>query len=381
VPLLRRRNPAAMKVSAYVQLHRGTVMPTGVGQHLIHMTRGLSQRPGMDVNVLAPRNQLDRDEKISEGNPLAGIAARGLPLGRRWLEALWERTNYPKADYWCGDADWIYSPTEVYIATRRPRLAVTVHDLHAFESDLPWSGTREHLAFRRRWSRMMAPIIKHSSCILAASEFTKGRLCKLLNVKSDRVAVVGNGVDPLYFAAKDGLRSEMGERPYIVVVGGLTRRKGGDLILRVAQKLSQELPELRILVAGRGESAFTTPALAVGNIQLLQHIPTERLASLLHDATAAVFLSRYEGFGIPVVEAMAAGTPVISSNRGALPEVVGKAGLLLDPEETGSVVEAIRWFSRDAAARAEYIARGSIRAEGYRWERCVERLAQALETH
>jgi glycosyltransferase involved in cell wall biosynthesis len=344
------------------------------------MTRGLWQQPGVHVNILAPRNQLDRQERIPEGSPLAGIAARGLPLGRRWLEAMWQRSNFPKVDHWCGDVDWIYSPTEVYVAARRPRLAVTVHDLHAFESDLPWSNTREHLAFRRRWSRMMAPIIRNSACILAASEFTKDRLRKLLNVNPDRVAVVGNGVDPLYFEAKSGLCADIDKGPYIVVVGGLTRRKGGDLILRAARRLACERSELRILVAGTGEPAFTPAALAIGNIRLLQHIPTVQLASLLHDARAAVFLSRYEGFGIPVVEAMAAGTPVISSNCGALPEVVGKAGLLVDPQDTGAVVEAIKWLSDDAPARAEYIARGKLRAESYRWERCVERLVRALET-
>jgi glycosyltransferase involved in cell wall biosynthesis len=370
-----------MKVCAYAQLHRGAVMPTGVGQHLIHMIRGLWQHPGMDVEILAPRSQLDREEKIPEGNPLAGIAVRGLPFGRRCLEAMWQRANLPKADRWCGDADWIYSPTEVYIAARRPRLAVTVHDLHAFETHLPWSNTREHQAFRRRWSRMMKPIIGHAACILAVSEFTKDRLCKLLEVKPDRVAVVGNGVDPQYFDAPRGLYPDSGNNPYIVVVGGLTRRKGGDLVLRVARILARECPELRILVAGRGEAAFAPAALAIGNIRLLQHIPTVQLASLLQDATSAIFLSRYEGFGMPVIEAMAAGTPVISSNCGALPEVVGAAGCLLDPEDTGAVVEAIKWLSNDAPARAEYVARGRLRARSFRWEQCVERLVGALNSH
>jgi glycosyltransferase involved in cell wall biosynthesis len=368
-----------VNIATYAQLHRGAIAPTGVGQHLIHMTRGLWRRPGMDVKILAPRDQLDRNHKIPHDHPLAGIAARGMPLGRRWLEALWQRTDYPKADYWCSDADWIYSPTEVYIPVHRPRLAITVHDLHAFETDLPWSNTPEHLNFRRRWARIMTPIIRHSSCILAASEFTKRRLCDLLQVDADRVFVVGNGVDPAYFVTEAKPADAEG-KPYVVVVGGLTQRKGGDLVIRLAHTLRRESPELRILVVGQGEPKFTAPALAVGNIVLIQRMPTAELASLLRNAMAAVFLSRYEGFGIPVIEAMAAGTPVISSNCGALPEVVGDAGLLVNPEDTPAVAEAIRWFSNKAAARAEYVTRGKARAEGYRWEQCVERLVKALET-
>jgi glycosyltransferase involved in cell wall biosynthesis len=376
-----------MKIAAYAQLHRGMVMPTGVGQHLIHMIRGLSRRPGIDVSILAPRSQLDQ---LPDGNPLAGIAARGLPLGRRWIEAMWECLDFPKVDHWCGEADWIYSPTEVYVAARRPRLAVTVHDLHAFESNLPWSSTPEHQAFRRRWARMMSPIIQNAACILTVSEFTRGRLCELLKVDPGRVAVIGNGIDPLYFAAPgcaeapspetDPAQIGLGGRPYVVVVGGLTRRKGGDLVLQVAQILQREQPEMRILVAGKGEPAFSAPASDLGNVVLLQHVPTIQLVKLLRGAMAAVMLSRYEGFGIPVVEAMAAGAPVIASRSGALPEVVGDAGLLLDTEDVEGTAAAIGWLSKDDGARDRYVSRGKARAEGFRWERCVERLVQALES-
>src|SRR5262249_45431270 len=154
---------ARMRVVAYLQLHRSTNTPTGVGQHLIHMVRGLWRTPGLDVSILAPRNQLDCSGSVPVDNPLNSIPARSLPVGRRWLETMWEQLNAPKADRWCGKADWVYTPTEAYVAVRRPRLAVTVHDIHAFEPNLPWSGTPRHRAFRRRWARMFAPIINHRS--------------------------------------------------------------------------------------------------------------------------------------------------------------------------------------------------------------------------
>jgi hypothetical protein len=162
---------------------------------------------------------------------------------------------------------------------------------------------------------MMSPIIQNAACILTVSEFTRGRLCELLKVDPGRVAVIGNGIDPLYFAAPgcaeapspetDPAQIGLGGRPYVVVVGGLTRRKGGDLVLQVAQILQREQPEMRILVAGKGEPAFSAPASDLGNVVLLQHVPTIQLVKLLRGAMAAVMLSRYEGFGIPVVEAMA----------------------------------------------------------------------------
>ena len=77
----------------------------------------------------------------------------------------------PKLDHWCRGVDWVYTPTEAYIAVRGPRLAVTVHDLHAFETNLPWSNSPAHQALRRRWAAMFRPIIKRADLILAPSDF------------------------------------------------------------------------------------------------------------------------------------------------------------------------------------------------------------------
>lgn len=370
-----------MKIAAYAQLHRGTTMPTGVGQHLIHMVRGLLHHPGIDLCVLAPYNQLDRNGRIPAGDPLAEVPVVGLPLGRRWLEGMWEQLNLPKVDTWCPDADWIYTPTEVYVAGARPRLAVTVHDLHAFEPDLPWSETPEHRAFRRRWTRMMTPIIARASCILTVSEFTRDRLSALLHVAPERVAIIGNGVGEAYFEATSGTGdSEFSDRPYVMVVGGLSRRKGADRVLCMARELRRELPEMRVLVAGRCEAEFCAPAAAIGNMQLLQYVPTDRLARLLRGAIAALMLSRYEGFGIPVLEAMASGAPVISGRAGALPEVVGNAGVLVDADDPAEIVSVIKWLSSDPASSNAYRTRGAAHAQHYRWDRCVERMVNALQS-
>jgi hypothetical protein len=102
-------------VAVYAHLHR-TRSPTGVGQHLTQMIKGLARVPGVEMMVIAPRNQLDETGRIPLQNPLAGIPARGLPLDRRWLEAMWERLDRPRIDHWCRGVDWVYSPTEAYIA-------------------------------------------------------------------------------------------------------------------------------------------------------------------------------------------------------------------------------------------------------------------------
>lgn len=368
-----------MKVAAYTHLHR-SYAPTGVGQHLIRMVGGLRDWPGVDLTVIAPRAQLDEACRIPAGNPLSGIPARGIPLDRRCLEAMWQRLNLPKIDRWCSNADWVYTPSEAYVATRRPRLAVTVHDMHAFEPDLPWSGTPAHLAFRRRWAEMFQPIIRRADRILAVSAFTERRLVELLGIEPRRIAVVGNGVDPAYFDPPSGAPADELAEPYVLVVGGLTQRKGGDFVLQVAQALHRHMPRLLVRVVGCGEAELERQSAALPNVVLLGFVETGRLVHLLRNAVAMMLLSRYEGFGIPVVEAMAAGAPVIVSRWGALPEVTGDAGVLVDAENADEVVSAIRMLSNDSATRNDLRARGRKRAEDYRWTRCVERLVAALQS-
>lgn len=367
-----------MRVAAYAHLHR-THAPSGVGQHLIQMLGGLDRWPDVELTVIAPRAQLDAARRIPAGSPLSGVPARALPFRRRWLETMWQELNAPKVDRWCDGADWVYTPSEAYVAAGRPRVAVTVHDMHAFETGLPWSDTPAHRAFRRRWARMFDRIIARADKYLVVSHFTCRRLVELLGVDDRRIAVVGNGVDGAFFLPPDpAMAASDREAPYVTVVGGLTRRKGGDLVLAVAHELQRCMPQMRIKIVGFGEPELGRRAAALDNVELLGFVETEHLVRLLRGAVGMMLLSRYEGFGIPVLEAMAAGTPVIASRWGALPEAVGDAGLLVDADDTGDVVAALRMLHDDTSARAELCARGRARAAEFRWARCVERLVAAL---
>src|SRR5262249_22469714 len=142
-------------------------------------------------------------------------------------------------------------------------------------------------------------------------------------------------------------------RRNILVVGGLTRRKGGDLVLQAARELRRRLPDLRVVVVGSSEKEVHAAASELNNIVCLGFVPETELVRLLQGALAMIFLSRYEGFGMPVLEAMAVGIPVIASRFAALPEVAGDAGLLLDAEKPREVAAAIEMLARDEMAWSE----------------------------
>ncbi len=376
------------RVTAYVQLRRAQISPTGVGKHVIAMVRGLSEQPGFSVTVAGSNREMNEQGQLRNDSPLSGLKAVALPGSTQGIERWWRTIKWPAVERWAGESDWVYCPAESYVPTKRARLAVTVHDLHALETDLPWSDTPRHRFFRLKWQSLMRPIVRHASLLLAVSEFTKRRLTEFLHVDPSRIVVVGNGVEDVFFeepsaSLQHGQRDETNklrvpEEPFVLVVGGLTMRKGGDLALAVARELERARSPLQILVAGHGEQALHARAKMCPNVTLLGYVSEPELRSLLRKSVSLLFLSRYEGFGIPALEAMAAGTAVVCSRAAALPEVVGGAGLLVDATDAPAVAALLRDLSGDDATRQRLITAGRERANAYRWSACVSRLAAAL---
>jgi len=369
-----------MKVAAFVQLRR-TLTPTGVGIHTIEMCRGLHAQPDIDLKLLVSGKELNGDGRISSRFPVNDLPACSYPLSRVWMERIWRVLRMPSADRWCPGSDWVYSPAETFVPVKKAKSVVTIHDMYPCERDLPWSDSPEHVAKRKRWESLMKCILPTADLLLAVSEFTKGRIVDMTGFDADRIVVTGNGVSEPYYNAGTGEIQSPVNGNYILVVGGLTKRKRGDSVLKVASELHQRGVETKIVVAGKCREYYAQQAAELPNVELLGYVDDDVLPALLANAKALLFLSQYEGFGMPAAEAMAAGTPVIASHHAALPEIVGDAGLVVNPDNASQAANEVENLLRDESAQQQLIAKGRERAKQFTWQACVDRLVSALKTH
>lgn len=366
-----------MRIAAYIHPSRTALDPTGVGKHMIHMVLGLSRRPDVQVELFTSRRELI-DGRIDPRSPLVNLPTRGHPLSRLAMEQCWLRLRRPAADHWAGHPDWIYCPAEAFVAVKRARFAATIHCVNWFEPLLPWYGSPRTVRERRhqfpRWKR----ILNDAHLVLAVSEFLKQRITVIFGTDPARMAVVGNGVEEEFFAAAQQPPPRLDDDPYVLVVGGLTQRKGADYVFPVAAELAKRDPRLQIRVSGVNEPAYFERSKSFPNIAHIGYQGTNTLPGVMRRSIAVMFLSRYETFGIPAAEAMAAATPAVVANFAALPEIVGDAGIVVDVHQPQSVVESILRLREDQAYRQEVIARGRRRSERFHWSGCVERLIVAM---
>ena len=167
--------------------------------------------------------------------------------------------------------------------------------------------------------------------------------------------------------------------PYVISVGGLTYIKGADHLLDVAAHLARVAPGIRLVLAGFHEPAYRERAEGMANVVVLGFEKADVIHRLLAHSVALLCLSRYDSFGIPLAEAMAAGTPVLYVPNAGLPEVAGDVGLTVDPTQPDRIAARIAELAKDNTARAQLAAAGRQRAaKRFRWDDCVARLVTAL---
>jgi len=350
---------------------------TGVGKHIVQMVQGLSEKNGNKLSALATRDQ------TGSLGPLAALPVRQVPLPWKLADGIWTVAGLPYADRWCGDVDWVYCPKNDYIPIRNVRVAVTVHGAHELDPQMPQSRTLSARLNRLRRRTSYQRMLQQAALVLTVSEFLKEQMIRWFRVAPEKFCVVGNGVEPEFFQAAGREAGSSGEptgRPFVLCVGGLNYLDGGDRVLGLASLLRTREPNLRVLVAGsQHEAAMRRAAAELPNITLLGYVPAERLALYMRDALALFFPTRYESFGIAGAEAMAAGTPVVTCRCTAVPEIVGDAGIYVEPDRPEATLEAFNSLQSQSGLRSDVIARGRQRASAYTWAACVARLQQALE--
>ncbi|MCF2148988.1 glycosyltransferase family 4 protein [Desmonostoc muscorum LEGE 12446] len=367
-----------MNLIAYIHPIRTYVPCTGIGRHMNQMLLGLAERSGVELELLFFKQWLGSDGKLDPLSPLRELPKRTFPTVENSTERTWKLLGYPRVDKYLPDqADWLYAPMETYIPVSKCPVAVTIHDIQAFETNLPWSHTWHHRFFRYKWERWVRRALCECRVVFTVSEFSRQRMVELLGADPQKIVVVGNGVEQSFFdiaSANPADWKSPVEAPYIIIVGGLRQKKGGDDVLAVADSLRQRKSNLHIVVAGASEAAYVEAVKAHSHVTLLGKVPDEDLPRLMRGASSFLFLSPYEGFGIPALEAMAAGTPAIVANKASLPEVVGDAGIVVNPEATDEIVDVLIELDRNSHLRKKYIQLGKKHAAQYTWSRCVDGL-------
>ncbi len=281
--------------------------------------------------------------------------------------------------------DLFHAPHYVLPPLTPCRSVVTIHDcIHLrFPQYLP-----NRLAYG--YARASLWIATHrSSRVLTVSEASKRDILKYFHVPPAKIDVIYNAIDERYGEAPDEEEvARVRERyqlndPFVLYAGNIKPHKNLERLIEAFQMLRKgDLEHVKLLIIGDEISKYATLRRAVHHYKLHKHVrffgfvPDKTLAVLYRLASVFVFPSLYEGFGLPPLEAMASGTPVITSNVSSLPEVVGDAALLIDPYDPTAIAAAMRRVLTEPALREDLRQRGLQRVREFSWERSVRRVRE-----
>lgn len=313
---------------------------------------------------------------------------RSVALSDRWMHILWQRLRLPvPIQVITGRLDLYHSPDFVLPPTGRTPAILTVHDLSFLRVPQFFvAGFKEYL------QRAVSRAVKNACHILADSESTRRDLIELMEVSSERTSVLYPGVEPrfrpiLNVELLDSVRARyaLPER-FILGLSTLQPRKNFDGLIRSFHQLLKlrrtepEVENLHLVIGGsRGWMYEDTLALVKdlrleARVHFIGFVADQDLPILYSLALMFAFPSWYEGFGLPALEAMACGTPVVAANNSSLPEVVGEAGIMIDAGDTEALSEALADLLCDDHLRSRLVAAGYEQARRFTWKAAAERL-------
>jgi glycosyltransferase involved in cell wall biosynthesis len=275
--------------------------------------------------------------------------------------------------------DVLHSPDFIPPWRGAKRHVISIHDLHFLH--YPQFMTADS---RRYYRDQIAWAVRHADHILVVSQATKDDLCNLLDAPPEKITVHTEGVDAAFRPLPDDEiahhRARLGlPDTYLLFVSTFEPRKNIPNLLKAYRILRQQRPDAPPLVmVGRRGWLYEDIFAEVEALKLQEHIiwlenaPQDDLPAIYNGATVFVLPSYYEGFGLPALEAMACGVPPVVANRSSLPEVVGKAGLLVDPDDPAHIADAVRRLLDDSALYARLREAGLARAVCFTWRHTAE---------
>ena len=346
---------------------------TGVGEYL-HQLIGAyaAEHPG-DVTLFTS-SWKDRPAPGLASELGVGVVDRRIPV--RLLNLLWHRVGWPPIEAIAGDADVVHAAHPLLIPARRAAQVITIHDL--FFLSHPEQTAAE---IRRDYPVLAGLHARRAHAVVTSTEHGKRLIGAQLGVAADRIYVCPPGA-PSWHALGRG--PHVPPDGYVLFVGTLEPRKNVGALLDAYELLLRRRPNAPPLVlAGRATSAaagwlarIAAPPLG-GHVRHLGYVAHDERESVYAGARVLVLPSLDEGFGLPALEAMSAGIPVVASNRGSLPEVVGAGGLLVDPDSTDALATALEQLLSDDAVSAAWGAAGLERAGAFRWADAASTLRRA----
>jgi glycosyltransferase involved in cell wall biosynthesis len=347
---------------------------TGVGQYVHEAACALvATAPSGEALTLFSSSWKDR--LVPHAVPGAYAIDQRVPV--RVLNFLWHRLEWPSVEFMAGaDFDIVQTAHPLLAPAKRAARLVTIHDLDFLEHP-----ERTRAEIRRDYPELAARHAARADQIVVVSEHTAHQVQSKLGVSRDRISICSPG-------APDWPRreAEPAEGGCILFLGTLEARKNVGALLDAYERLLTMRPETPRLVLAGGHPPEAAPLLErarraplAGHVEIAGYVPPDERVALFNRALVLVLPSHLEGFGMPAAEAMTIGVPVVVANRGALPEVVGDAGRLVDPADDLALTNALAEVLSAPVLRREMTERGWRQARRYSWAGTAERLREAWQ--
>jgi glycosyltransferase involved in cell wall biosynthesis len=338
---------------------------TGIGEYVHELARALAGSSAGDRVTLFSSSWADRiAPDVAQAIPGAAQIDRRVPV--RALTWAWHRAGWPPIERLAGECDVVHSPTPLLVPATRAAQVVTVFDLHFLRAEDAVNG-----AARRDFTELARTHVQRADHVIAGSAYAADLVSGQLGVPATRVTTTPLGA-PAWAAE---VRAARGSTPgsTVLFLGTLEPRKNLGVLLDAYARLLAERPDAPPLVlAGRPTAAAAAwiartdaPPLA-GRVQVLGYVDEATRRRLYREARVLVLPSVDEGFGLPALEALACGVPVVAADAGSLPEVVSDAAVLVPPADVSGWTRALGALLDDGAARAQ-AARGPARAAAFTW--------------